>query len=264
MRNPRNMTLFVLALLSLSAAGGCGSLRDVSIFTTEQEVELGQRVSEQIEAEATLLEDPVILAYVREVGARVASKAERQDVTYVFKVIDDPEQVNAFAVPGGNIYILTGLLARMDSEAELAAVLGHEAAHIAEHHSMEALTRQVGFSVMAQALLGEEAAAWQAILADVGSNLASLKFRREDEKESDALGLEYMFDAGYDPDGMVNLLELFAELSEGDMSVISAWLSTHPPSPERVRLVKELIRRHNMHGGRIGAPEYKAKMKRIK
>lgn len=264
MENTKKRLLLVLMILSLSCAAGCASLRDISIFTTEQEVELGQRVSEEVEAEVTLLNDPVILNYVREVGAKVASKAERQDIVYVFKVIDDVGQVNAFAVPGGNIYVFSGLLARMDSEAELAAVLGHETAHIAERHSMEALTRQVGFNIMVSALLGEEAAAWQELLANVSSTMAILKFSRKDEEESDELGLEYMHSAGYDARGMVDLLELFLELSQSEPSAIEVWLSTHPASSERIRIVKELIHKHNLRGGRMGVPEYLAKMKAIK
>ncbi|NQT18690.1 MAG: M48 family metalloprotease [Planctomycetes bacterium] len=263
MENSKKTLLLVLVVLSLPYAAGCAHLRDISMFSTQQEVELGQRVSEEVETEVRLLNNPVILNYVREVGAKVASKARRQDVVYVFKIIDDVGQVNAFAVPGGNIYIFSGLLARMESEAELAAVLGHETAHIAERHSMEALTRQVGFSVVISALLGEQAAAWQKILADVTSTMTTLKFSREDEKEADVLGLEYMYSAGYDARGMVNLLELFLELYEREPSVVEEWLSTHPPSSKRIRIVKDLISEHNMHGGRMGVPEYEAKMRAI-
>ena len=257
------LLLVAMAACSL-AAPGCAALRDISIFSTAQEVELGQRVSEEVEAEMPLLNDPRIVGYVRQVGAKVASKAVRQDVVYTFKVIDDPNQANAFAVPGGNIYIFSGLLARMDSEAELAAVLGHETAHIAERHSMEALTRRVGYGVMLQAVLGDNAAAWEQILADVGGTLVFLKFSRADEEEADVLGLEYMFNAGYNAQGMVDLLELFVELSQRELSAIEMWLSTHPDSRERVEIVKGLIEEYSLEGGETGAAEYKRMVAKLR
>jgi len=258
------MRKFRPAFLVLLMAAGCGSLRNFSIFTTEQEVELGRRVSEELEAEVELLDDPAIVGYVQAIGAKVAARAWRQDITYEFKVIDDPEQANAFAIPGGHIYIFTGLLIRMDSEMELAAVLGHEAAHIAERHSMEALTRQVGLNLILAALTGEEAAAWQELLADVGTTLAFAKFSRQDEKEADELGLIFMYSAGYDPQGMVDLLELFVELAERELSVIELWLSSHPGTKQRVKMVKDLIREFNLYGGKTGKTEYLAVMKKLK
>ena len=162
LRLSRSLLPAVVAVVALGTAG-CG----VSIFTTREEIDLGRRMSAEIESEVKLLADPVIVNYVRDVGAKVASRSERRDVVYVFNVIDDIGQVNAFAVPGGFIYIFTRRRARRESEAELAAGLGHEAAHVAGRHSMEALTRQVGYDLLIQALLGDESAAWQELLADV-------------------------------------------------------------------------------------------------
>jgi len=262
LRSSRGALPAMIAVIALGAAG-CAGFRNISIFTIEEEIELGRRISEEIESKVKLLNDPAIVDYVRHVGAKVASRSERRDVVYVFKVIDDIGQVNAFAVPGGFIYVFTGLLARMESEAELAAVLGHETAHVAERHSMEALTREVGFNLMVQALLGEKAAAWQELLANVTHTMAFLKFSREDEKEADEKGLVYMFGAGYDPQGMIDLLELFIELSDTEPSVIEEWLSTHPACRQRVRDVQALIRKYHLHGGKMREAEYKARMRKI-
>ena len=262
LRLSRSLLPAVVAVVALGAAG-CASFRNISIFTTQEEIELGRRISEEIEAEVKLLNDPVIVNYVRHIGAKVASRSERRNIVYEFKVIDDIGQVNAFAVPGGFIYIFTGLLARMESEGELAAVLGHETAHISERHSMEALTREVGFNIMVQALLGDKAAAWQELLANVTYTMAFLKFSRQDEKEADEVGLMYMFGAGYDPQGMIDLLELFIELSGTEPSAIEEWLSTHPTSQKRVKDVQALIEKLHLYGGKMGEGEYKLRMRRI-
>jgi len=254
----------LLAVLVLTVAAGCGSFRDVSIFTTEQEIEIGQKVSADIESQMKMLDNREVVTYVRRVGSRVASKADRQDITYTFNVIDDSKTVNAFAVPGGNIYVYTGLLTRLHSEAELAAVLGHETAHIAQRHSMKALTRQVGFGIMLRAVLGQEPAAWQEIIANVAGNLAFLSFSRTDEKEADALGLEYMHKAGYDPEGMVNLLTVFLDLAQREPTAMEIWLSTHPPSSERIELVKQQISRLGTTGGKVGTDEYARMLRELR
>lgn len=255
---------FAAAALLLLAATGCESARNISLFSTQQEVELGTEMSTKIESEMKLLNDPAVVNYVKEVGGKVSAQAARQDVEYVFKVIDDPEQVNAFAVPGGNIYIFTGLLTRMSDEAELAAVLAHETAHIDERHSMEALTRQVGYEIVVGAVLGDQAAAWEKILSGVAGNLAFLKFSRSDERQADQIGLELMVKAGYDPQGMVDLLQMFETLAQSQPSAIEIWLSSHPASSERVALVKQQIARENLHGGSVNAEQYQSLVKRIK
>jgi len=247
-----NHRIKIAAVLILAAfVSGCAQFRDISLFSTQEEVELGMNVAEQVESEMTLLEDPQVIGYVRTVGARVAAQAERQDIEYVFNVIDAPDQINAFAIPGGWIYIFTGLLKEMQTEAELAAVLAHEVGHIAERHSMEQLTRQFGFSIVVNALLGEEAAAWQAILAQASSGLLMLRFSRDDERQADELGVQYIYAAGY--------------MQEYEPSKVEQWLSTHPISSERIRLVKEQIEEQNLQTtGTVGREGYQNMIRRLR
>jgi len=255
---------FMLAALAVVGAAGCQSmqsLRNVSIFSTAQEVELGQQVSAQVEAQNKLITDPAVAGYVARIGERVAAKAPRQDVQYTFKVIDNPKEVNAFAVPGGNVYVYSGLLTRMKSEAELAAVLGHETAHIADSHSMAALTRQAGFDLILRVALGQNAPGWESTLGNLVGNVAFLQFSKEDEKQADRDGLNYMVQAGYDPQGMVGLLTMFTTLSETDPSAIQIFLSSHPAPKERIGIVKDLILKENLAGGVDNPNEYQAAIK---
>jgi len=264
MRRNISPSIAILALAVMLSTTGCASLRSFSVFSTEQEIEIGQKVSADIESQMPLLNDPEVVSYVRRVGGSVASESERRDITYEFKVINDKQTVNAFAVPGGNIYIYTGLLTRLSNEAELAAVLAHETAHIAKRHSMNALTQQVGYGIVLKAVLGNEAAAWQEVIANVVGSLAFLSFSRTDEKEADELGVIYMTKAGYDPQGMVHLLEVFLSLAEREPSAMEIWLSTHPPSSERIELVKNQISEIGTTGGKVGADDYRAMLRRIK
>ena len=256
----------IAAVLILAAfAGGCAGFRDISLFSTQEEIELGMGVAQQVESEMKLLDDPQVVGYVRTVGSRVAAHAERQDIEYVFNVVDAPDQINAFAIPGGWVYIFTGLLKQMQTEAELAAVLAHEVAHIAERHSMEQLTRQFGFNLVLSAVLGEEAAAWQAILAQASSGLVMLRFSRDDERQADELGVQYMYAAGYNPEGMVHLLELFLSMQEREPSKVEQWLSTHPISSERIRLVKEQIEEQDLQTtGTVERQAYQNMIRRLR
>jgi len=254
----------LLAALVMIGAGGCQSARNFSFFSTAQEVEIGKQVSTEVEQQNKLLADPAVVNYVSQVGEKVAAKATRQDVDYAFKVIDNPKEINAFAVPGGNIYVYSGLLTQMKTESELAAVLGHEVAHISQRHSMKALTRQATFELVLSVVLGENAPAWQSTLADIGGSLTFLKFSRADETEADREGLSYMYNAGYDPQGMVDLLTMFTTLQQNEPSKIQVFLSSHPAPQERVGEVKGLIKTGNLDGGIVNARQYEAAVKSIR
>ncbi|HUS58951.1 MAG TPA: M48 family metallopeptidase [Planctomycetota bacterium] len=245
--------LFIVLIICSAGTAGCARF---TLFTTAQEIEIGEQVQQEVEANNKLLGDLKVSGYVSDVGNKVASQAHRQDVTYTFKVIDSPNEINAFALPGGSIYIYTGLLKQMKTESELAAVLAHEAAHIAHRDSMAALSREVGAGILLQVLLGGEPSAWQDLLGKVASNLTFLKFSRDDERRADRAGVDYMVKAGYDPQGMVNLLTLFTQLSEKQPSSMEVFLSTHPGPQERIGLTQNYIQESGLKGGAVNQKEY--------
>lgn len=207
--------------------------------------------------------DPALVDYVQEVGQRLAAQSDR-DLPYEFEVINESIP-NAWALPGGKISINRGLLAEMDSESELAAVLGHEIVHAAARHGALGQTRNLllqgavlagGIAVGAAT---DDARYGQVALLGgmVGSQLVSQKYSRDAEREADLYGMRYMKAAGYSPVGAVELQETFVRLSEGrGNSAFDVWFASHPPSRERVENNRRLLAELG-EGGRIGRDDYR-------
>ncbi len=209
-----------------------------TLYTVEQEIELGKQVAEQIEKENEICEDKA--DYVNRVGQLVASNSDRDDIAYSFKIIDSGE-INAFALPGGFIYIYKGLLDIIE-EPELAAVLGHEIGHVAARHGIKRVQAVFGYqllAIVALVALGDkpEAGQIQQIANDIFT-LVILGYSREDEFQADRLGTIYAHRGGYDPRGMVRLLEKLGEQSRGQPIT---FLSTHPPIEDRISQVEIVI-----------------------
>lgn len=243
MRLSIKLIAFLLSLLLISTACETTGINagQINIISTEDEIELGRKLAVEVEKEQPVLNNPALAGYVSEIGQRVAGQSDRRDVPYSFKVIDNDEEVNAFALPGGPIYVYTGLLRLADNEAELASVLGHEVAHVAARHSAEQLTKAYGFSFVAQIILGEEPGATAEIARDIISSLGMLKFSRDDEIEADRLGVLYMFRAGYNPNAMTSFQKKLGGLKSSSPSRVLNLLSTHPLSQDRIDAVRREI-----------------------
>lgn len=186
--------------------------------------------------------DPVLTEYVSEVGQRVAQHAENK-LPYEFTVLNSSVP-NAWALPGGKIAINRGLLTELNSEAELAAVLGHEVTHSAARHGAQAQSRGTLLQGIAAgtsiALQGQQYGQIAALGAGIGAQLITTRYGRDAELESDYHGMRYMAAAGYDPQGAVDLQETFVRLSEGrNQDWISGLFASHPPSQERVAKNKQ-------------------------
>jgi predicted Zn-dependent protease len=224
-----------ITILAVSLAG-CATTdgRQFNLLSTEEETRLGAQLSTEITKEEKVFEDGAMQAYVDTIGERLARHAPRQDVTYEFTVIDAPDTVNAFALPGGHLYIYTGLMKLCANEAELASVMAHEIAHVAAHHHGEAMTRQYGLSILLNIALGDDPGAAAQLVAGLASKAGALKYSRFQENESDRLGMEMLFSGGYKPEAMVSFMEKLGA-SEGDGGRgMPAFLSSHPATPARV------------------------------
>lgn len=213
--------------------------------------------------------DPDLVAYVKEVGQRVASEADR-DLPYEFEIINSSVP-NAWALPGGKISINRGLLTEMGSEAELAAVLGHEVVHAAARHSAHAQSRAVltqGAVLLGGIAVGvatdRQEYATVAILGGMlGAQLVSQRYSRNAEREADYYGMIYMDRAGYDPQGAVDLMESFLRLSEGrDPGFMAGLFASHPPSRERVENNRNTMAELGA-GGTVGRDRYQQAVARI-
>ncbi|MCF8041510.1 MAG: M48 family metalloprotease, partial [Desulfarculaceae bacterium] len=212
---------------------------ELAFMSEPQEIAMGARYYPEVIQlnNGTPPQDPQLQAYVGRVGQRLAKLSHRPNIPWQFTVVDS-SQVNAFALPGGKICITRGLITRMNSEDELAGVLGHEIGHVTARHAVAAYTRQV---LMAGAMLGLAIALSDsdyapAVLAAAGvaGGLMMLSYSRDQERQSDQLGYAYMTRAGYNPLAMVNTFELFKKMQKTEPSEVESWLSSHPLPRERI------------------------------
>jgi len=234
------------ALLLALTLAGCVS--------EEQEQEIGDNLASQVNPHLPLVRDPVVVVYVNALGRQLAAVSERPDVPYRFYVVNSA-QVNAFALPGGHIYVNRGLIERTESASELAGVLAHEVGHVAARHGARQLqrhlrTRSVVSTLYSLFLRGEPAILDQLSL-DVAGELWFARHSRRDEKEADRLSVRYMTRVGMDPDGILSLMQgLLEEEETGPSTRTAEWFSTHPLTQRRVDVItREIERKHA-----LGAP----------
>jgi predicted Zn-dependent protease len=229
----------------------------LNIITSEEEVQMGQELAVEVEKEYTIYRDPAVTAYVQSVGERVARVSDRTDIEYHFAVIEKDE-LNAFAMPGGYIYIYTGLMKDLDDEAQLASVLAHEVGHVTSRHSTERLTAIYGYQILANLILGENPNFWAGLVSDIFSTTGMLAYSRKNEYEADMLGTKYASAAGYDPRGMTDLLGKLDAMHDREPSKLEELLATHPPTSERLSRVESIV------AGMPGTARNEAAYRRIK
>lgn len=205
---------------------------ELMLISETDEIRLGQRTDGQIAQAYGRYDDPKLGTYIADLGRRLAKVSHRGQLPFEFKVLDSPV-VNAFAVPGGYVYLTRGILSYCNSEAELAGVMGHEIGHVAARHSAQQYTR----AQLAQLGLGlgailSESFGQLAGLAQLGVSTLFLKFSRDNERQADDLGVEYATKVGFDANQMANFFETLERLHpSSDRSGLPGWFSTHP-NPE--------------------------------
>jgi predicted Zn-dependent protease len=208
--------------------------REVSLISEAEEIEIGRRGDAEIRREMGVYDDDAMQRYVSGIGERIASMSHRPQLPCTFTVLDD-QAVNAFALPGGFVYVTRGLLAHLGDEAELAGVLGHEVGHVTARHVSQQYSRSAGGSLaVLLASIFVPGVAPFGDLANVGLGTLFLKYGRDDELESDRLGVEYSTKAGWDPTGVPRFLETLSRLDALSERGIPNWLSTHPDPGSRV------------------------------
>jgi predicted Zn-dependent protease len=244
---PRIVVLVAAVVCCLGGLGGCTvnpatGERQLTLMSEAQEIAMGREAEPQVLASFGTYPDEELQAYVNDLGQQLAAASERPHLPWAFHVLDDP-LVNAFAYPGGYIYLTRGILSHFNSEAELVSVLGHEIGHVTGRHSVEQMSQQQ----LAQLGLGVAAAAGEefrqyAGYAAAGLQVLFLKFSRDDERQSDDLGLRYMTRAGYHPEEMPNVFRTFDRMQDASGgSRIPDWQSTHPDPGDRVGRIEAQI-----------------------
>lgn len=229
--------LSLLLLLILSSTGAFS-------MSVEEEIQLGRQEHQKIIAKFGVYRNQELQAYINRVGQRVAAESSREEIEYTFTVLND-DIINAFALPGGFIYVTRGMLTHMNSESELAAVLGHEIAHVTEKHALRREARGKGISVLNTVLA---VASGQPALYELGNMFGGVLlsgYSREFELEADEVGAQFMAKAGYSPDAMLKTIEILkdkdrieiaqARLENRDPAVYHGFLSTHPDHDTRYR-----------------------------
>jgi predicted Zn-dependent protease len=250
MRTGRRLSLSrALALVLLAALGtlltACAinpatGQSQLSFFTEAEEIALGAEVDHEFLSNSRRYDDPELVEYVADLGRRLAAVSERPDLPWSFHVSDD-EIVNAFALPGGRIYVTRGLLAHLESEAELAGVLGHEIGHVTARHSVNGLSRDLAISLgVAAGLVLFDVDETGELVTSLGLSLMFLKFSRNQERQADQLGVRYTERAGLEPHGVVEALRVLRSVSQaqGD-GWFPVWLSTHPDPDRRWQRLAE-------------------------
>ena len=212
-------------------------------YSTNWEIQIGRRYATEIDAAAPLVTDPMVVGYVNRIGQTLVRNSDAR-IPFTIKVLNS-EAINAMALPGGYLYVDSGLILACDSEDELAGVMAHEIAHVTAHHAAREMTKMdyVAVGSIPMMLLGQ--GLWAGYGVYQGTQFAMpaglLEFSRRREAEADDLGVQYMYRAGYDPQGMVAIFEKFDALEKQRRSAIPAAFRTHPATAERIRAVRREI-----------------------
>ena len=251
-----------LWVAGLVVLGGCTALQRATTETAitsvlvsdEQEAELGKQVQAELQTQGIkLCPDAVVVNYVQSVAARLIPLAQRErNIAWDVQVIDDLKTVNAFAVPGGHIYVYTGLLAAADNEAEVAGVLSHEMGHVVARHSARQMVEMIGLNAVTKIALGEKPSELEQVASTLLTNGVLLEHSRAQETEADGIGVRFASGAGYSPQGLVTFFEKL-QAQPGGMPAALTWLSTHPATADRIRAVQELIAQGKLTGSDLGA-----------
>jgi predicted Zn-dependent protease len=237
-----------------------------ALISTEQENQIGLQVKNELETKQNVryLADPVVVEYVRSVANKMIASGQkaRPDVKWEVNVIDDPKQVNAFATPGGFLYVYSGLLAAMKNEAELAGVMGHETAHVVARHSARSLVTAYGLEAAVALAAGNNPGLLTQIATTIAANGLFLAHSRADETEADEIGVQYLSAAGYDPNGIVSFFQTLHE-KQGEMPSIAKFFSTHPSPADRIGHLQRFIAQHNLRGQAVNEAGFQQIKQRV-
>jgi beta-barrel assembly-enhancing protease len=221
----------VLALTGGAAVAGCAPA-----ITTQQEVQMGAQYASEINRQIPIVQNQQVHNYINQLGNTIARQADPRGIQYTFYVVNAPE-VNAFAIPGGHIYINRGLIDRASNMSELAGVLGHEIGHVVHRHGIDQMQRaqnaELGVN-LAYILLGRQPSGVEQVGLQVGAGAFFARHSREAELEADAVAIEYMIASGIHPRGLVTMFEHLIAERNRTPGTVEQWFSTHPLTEDRI------------------------------
>lgn len=255
----RILSMVLGLTLAMGLTTGCAKQRISAekaiartLISDEQEEDLGKQVKQELETKEKIkyVQDASVVDYVKSISAPVLRQAtkDRPGVKWKVNVIDDPKMVNAFATPGGYLYVYTGLILAADTEAELVGVMAHEAGHVVGRHSARAMVNQLGLQAVTQAALGKNPGTVGTIAAQLVGGGTMLAHGRSEETEADEYGARYSSGAGYDPRGLITFFQKLQQQQGGDGPGFMKWLSTHPTNKDRISHLQKIISQNNLRG----------------
>jgi predicted Zn-dependent protease len=257
----RRKFLFVVALTMWSSSA-MGALQLVSV---RDEIALGRQAQQEVRRQVPALRDATVNRYIKALGRRIAVHADGPRYPYSFDVANRRD-INAFALPGGPVWVHRGAIDAAQNEAQLAGVLAHEIAHIANRHAADQVTRgtfaNAGLGLLRAVLGGGNGARLAHLGAGVAAQATMMKFSRDAEREADMKGLSYMRRAGFDPHGMVEFLEVLRAHQGRDPGSVQSFFASHPAPAERVSRLRQEANR--LAGGRRDSAQFQSVQTRLR
>jgi predicted Zn-dependent protease len=238
----RAVFLFAAGALAAGCARNPATGKNELMLVSEsQEIQMGQQADSSVIASIGLYPDPSLQSYVQNLGEKLAAASERPKLPWTFRVVDDPA-VNAFAIPGGFVYVTRGILSHMTNEAQLATVMGHEIGHVTARHTAHQMSREQLANVgLAIGSIASSQIAKYAGVASQALGVLFLKFSRDNENTADELGVRYSSRANFDSRQMVDVMKVLDKLSAGGSGRLPEWLATHPDPGNRVEHINAVI-----------------------
>jgi len=242
------LALVIVALTVSTCATSGYNQGQFNLISLEQERELGDKlnadVAAELAAQGMTYNDTEVNDYLNRLGQKLVRNAPEVNFDYTFTVVKTDE-VNAFAIPGGHVFVHTGLIAETENEAELAGVIAHEIGHVVARHGSERLSAMMAAGFVGEIIVGGQAQQVDRMLADLAVQLVTtggmMAYSRQNESEADQIGAKILYDAGYDPWAMVKFFRKLHEKS-GDMTKFDVFISTHPDPEDRRNEVRSYIK----------------------
>lgn len=239
--------ILTLAGFSLTMPGCSTNLatgeKHLNLVSESQEISMGKEYDKELQGSLGLYDNPELQKYVQDLGTRLAAKSERSNLPWTFRVVDDPV-VNAFALPGGFIYVTRGILAHMKSEAQLAGVMGHEIGHVTARHSVNSMSNQLlaQLGLVVGMVLAPDEMQQYGEIANAALGVLFLKFSRDDESQADQLGVRYMARIDTDPNELIGVMDMLGRVSQASGGGrVPEWLATHPNPANRAQQIRSDI-----------------------
>jgi len=229
------LSFYLLAGCATNPLTGRGELM---FFPLQQDIEVGRKYAPEVEKQmGGRIDNQFLQNYIDSVGQRIASVSHNTDFEYHFTALNH-ESINAFALPGGYVFVTRGMLEKLESEAQLAGILAHEISHIVARDSMNAMSNQIGVDMLLSAVTSENTPTGVVTAADLTHQIMGLRYSREDEQTADLAGLDYMTQAGYNPYAMIETMQM---LQNQEQSRPIEFLSTHPLPQSRLEYLTQKI-----------------------